>query len=217
MSMTDDLERLDSVTRTSQIISGALITGVLVFLGVSIVVDPMGVAPRRADAGAGPGVEAGQGKVADAQAVPRAAAGSMEIGEILTWTAVAFAAMSLPLSFVVPRLVASQNRRSIAAGTWTPSTRGNAAASPSGPETLQSDTAKLAIVYQTQLIIGAATLEGSAFFAVLAHMLGKNPIALGLAFLLLGTLIVRFPTRLRIASWIDTQQELLIQERQSAV
>jgi hypothetical protein len=64
--------------------------------------------------------------------------------------------------------------------------------------------------------MGAALNEGPAFFASLAYLIGSHPIALGLAVLLIGALIVRFPTRLRIASWIDRQQELLIQDRQAA-
>ncbi len=83
-------------------------------------------------------------------------------------------------------------------------------------EALRSDTGKLASVYLTQFIIGAAINEGLAFFACLAYLIGKNPIAMGLALLLLVALVARFPTRLRFASWVDRQQELLVQDRQAA-
>jgi hypothetical protein len=144
----------------------------------------------------------------------------MDIGEILAWTAVAFAAVGLPLSVLVPRWITDQNRRSIAAGTWVPPSRAGRTVlgtpAPIGPEAPESDTGKLASVYFTQFIVGAALNEGPAFFASLAYLIGSHPIALGLAVLLIGALIVRFPTRLRIASWIDRQQELLIQDRQAA-
>jgi hypothetical protein len=141
----------------------------------------------------------------------------MALGDLITWAAVAITAMMLPMSMIVPGLIASQNRRNIAAGTWKPASGQYPPGSPFGPESLQSDAGKLAFVYQTQFIIGAALNEGPAFFVLVAYMLEKNPIALGLAILLLVALAARFPTRLRVSSWIDRQQELLTQERQAAV
>jgi hypothetical protein len=47
-------------------------------------------------------------------------------------------------------------------------------------------------------------------------MIGRNPITLGVALLLLAALAPRFPTRTRVASWIERQQELLAQDRQAA-
>jgi hypothetical protein len=214
MSMNDDQDVIHSMTRTIQIIAGSLITGVVVFLVVSVVVAPIVGAPPVA-VGA-----VGAGQAPDANAGPPPAAGSMDLGEIITWTAVAVAAAGLPLSFWLPGWMTSQNRRSIAAGTWAPPSRADAQTpgppAPFGPEALQSDAGKLALLYQTQFLVGAAINEGLAFFASVAYLIGKNPIALGLALVLLVALIVRFPTRPRIASWLDRQQELLIQDRQAA-
>jgi hypothetical protein len=47
-------------------------------------------------------------------------------------------------------------------------------------------------------------------------MLSKDPIALGLALLLVGGLLVRFPTRQRVEVWINQQEETLIQMKQAA-
>jgi hypothetical protein len=47
-------------------------------------------------------------------------------------------------------------------------------------------------------------------------MIGRNPIAQGVAFLLLAAFAPRFPTRTRVVSWIERQQELLAQDRQAA-
>jgi hypothetical protein len=47
-------------------------------------------------------------------------------------------------------------------------------------------------------------------------MIGRNPIALGVALLLLAAFAPRFPTRTRVASWIECQQELPAQDRQAA-
>jgi hypothetical protein len=191
MSTTDDQAMIDSVARADQIIAAAMIAAAVVMIGVSIVVDPMG----------------GQ----------RPAAGTIDVGEVITWTAVAFAAVLLPMSVIVPGLIPRQNRQRIAAGKWTPPSPQNSRSSPSAPEMFHSDTGKLASVYQAQFIVGIALIEGPTFFAALAYMLGRNPIAMGLACLLLAAHVVRFPTRLRVSSWIDGQQELLIQERQAAV
>jgi hypothetical protein len=214
MSTTNDRDVIDSVTRTSPIIAAGLITGVLVMLGVSVVLAPS----FKARPGVGGAVEAG--RMPDANAGPRPAPGPADLGEILTWTAVAFAAVGLPLSVVVPRWITDQNRRSIAAGTWVPPGRGDrkarGAPTPIDLEAPESDTGKLASVYSVQFIVGAALNEGQAFFASLVYLIESHPIALGLALLLLVALIVRFPTRLRIASWIDGQQELLLRDRQAA-
>jgi hypothetical protein len=215
MSTTNDQEVIDAVTRRSQMIVAGLIAGVVFLLAVSIVLDPLGSGRRRVVAGAGPG--AVQGRGADAKAVPRPAMVSVDFEGIITWVEVAFAAMLLLISFVVPGRIATQNRRSIAAGTWTPPSGQNPPRPPFGPEVLESDPGKLAFVYQTQFIVGACSIQGVAFFAALAYMGGKEPIALGLGFLLLATLIVRFPTRARVAAWIDRQEELLVQERRAAI
>lgn len=181
MSAISDQDVIDSATRTIQIIAGALIAGVVMFLGVSI-------------------------------AIASTSGGGRGPGDLLRWVAVAFAATALPLSFLIPKWMTDQNRRSIAAGTWAPP----AGANRNAPPMPESDAGKLASVYMTQFIVGAALNEAPAFLACIAYLIGKDPIALGLASLLLGALIVRFPTRARIASWIEEQQDLLALDRQAA-
>lgn len=214
MSMTSDQDVIDSVTRTSQIIAAAMIAGVVTMLGVSVWLAPtLGARPG---AGGPPEVA----RAPDANAGPGRETGPTDVGEMLMWAAVAFAAAGLPLSVLIPRRFTDQNRRSIAAGTWVPPGGANRhaphAPSAIGPAAPESDAGKLASVYMTQFITGAALNEGLAFFATIAYMIGRHPVALGLALLLLGGLIVRFPTRPRIASWIEGQEELLVQDRQSA-
>lgn len=198
MSTASEQDAIDKVTRTGQIIVGALIAGVVVLLAVASLID---VRPK---ANAPPG------------AVAAAGADRNGTGSLITYTALAFAAVLLPVSFVVPGLIAQQNRRAIAAGKWIPPGQGGPPDRQINPEALATDAGKLAVVYQVQHIIGAAMNEGVAFFAGIAYLVEKNPIALGLAVLLLGGLVVRFPTSGRVALWIDQQQQTLIQERQSA-
>jgi hypothetical protein len=187
MSINNDQDVIDQVTRVGQIMAIGLIVGAAVLLGIAIAFNPMG----------------------------GAANGAMEVGVILTWVAVVFAAILLPMSVIIPGLVTRQQRRNIAAGKWTPPFNPKARGSASGAETSQSDTGKLAFVYQNQFIIGAALNESPTFFAAIAYMIGRESLALGLACVLLLALALRFPTRTRVASWIDRQQELLIQDRQA--
>jgi len=203
MSTTSEQDAIDKVTRTGQIIVGALIAGVVVLLAVASLVEIRPNAAVPAGGGAGAGAGAGMGRD--------------WTSSILTYTALAFTAVLLPLSFVVPGLITRQNRQAIAAGKWAPAGQGGPAEQQISSEALKTDAGKLAMVYQVQLIIGAAMDEGVAFFAGIAYMLEKDPIALGLALLLLVGLVVRFPTSRRVALWIDRQQEQLIQEREIAL
>jgi hypothetical protein len=134
------------------------------------------------------------------------------LGNILTWFAVGATAILLPLSFVVPRLLTAQNRRRIAAGTELRAGGAAAHAKRRVREASQSRTGELASVYLTQLIVGEALVEAPALMAAIFHIIEKNAILLGLGLLLLGALVVRFPTRSRVERWIDRQQELLIGE-----
>jgi hypothetical protein len=181
MSTTDD-DRAENagITRTLQIIVGVMLTGLIAFLSVVI-------ALRTTQQGAPP--PRGQGEV-------RAAS------PVLTFCAFAFAAFALPASVIVPRIVAGNQRRSIAHGT---------SSLESGPD---GDARKLALVYQQTLIIGVAMNEGVAFLALIAFLIEGQQPALMLALVLILGVGLRFPTRDRVDQWIGAQLERLVQERQ---
>src|SRR5690349_6369837 len=141
MSTNSDQDTIDRVTRTSQIFVGAVIAGVLVLLGIATVVGLRPTVPAQAGAGAGRG--AVQGNAPDAHAGTGARVDRGVIDRIITYTAVAFAAVILPLSLVVPGVLVKQIRRSIAAGTWAVPTQGSAPAQRISPEALQIDAGKL--------------------------------------------------------------------------
>jgi hypothetical protein len=219
MSTAGDAELTDRITRTCQIIIGALVVGVLFFLGIAASIDLGTSRP------VGPGAVAGQpaarqdGKPEairrpDANANPNAGGfwDAFVSGPFLTYTAIAFAAIMLPLSLVVPGTIVAQNRRALAAGKSTVSPPQGI-----GTETPATETGRLAMIYQQQLILGAALNEGPAFCAAAAYLIEKSPIALGLAMLLVVGLILRFPTRRRVELWIDQQREKLILDRQAGV
>ncbi len=188
MSMTSDQDAIRTVTRQGQIIVGALISGVLAFLVIATVVGPL--AGVGADAAAQP---AGQ----LAQSVP-----------ILTYSALAVGAVCLSMSLIVPSLVAKQQRLAMAGGKSLPG-QSPASTPPQGPEAVGTAPTGLSWVYLNQLIIGAAINEGAAFFAGVAYLVEKNPIALAVALVLIAGVIARFPTANRVERWIEQQQEKL--------
>ena len=123
--------------------------------------------------------------------------GEPQANNTLTTVAVAFGVVDLVLSFLVPSLVAANARRRIADGTWQ-------ASQNQGPLP-DTDAGKLAMVYQTKMIIGAALLEGGCFLALYAYMSEGHWPGLTVAALLLICLLAHFPTSDRMETWIDEQ------------
>jgi len=202
MSDMTDLDALQPIIRTCQTIVGAMIMGVATFLAIALFVTQVAVNPAPAPPGGGAGGAA------------IAAPGDSSLS-VITCLAVASGLIVLVLSFVVPKINIARARRQIALAGPIATTEGV----PSEPKQLYPAgyTGKLAQLYQTQLIIGAAMLEGAAFFATIAYMVERNPIALATAIVLLGALIARFPTSDRVNAWLDRQLGLLQEERQSAI
>ncbi len=203
MSSMTDPDALQPFIRTCQIIVGALVMGVLVFLVITLFLTQVVMNPAPAP-----------GEVAGVPAMPAPGGSSLPV---ITLVAVAMGVMNLALSFVVPKLTVTQGRRKIA--QEKPDSVAKTDLNPSGPKQLYPAgyTGKLAQLYQTQLIIGSALLEAAAFFATVAYLVERSPIALLTALVLLGVLITRFPSSNQVNNWLDRQLELLQDERQSAV
>jgi hypothetical protein len=195
----NDPDVLEPITRTCQIIVSAMIMGVVCFLIIVMFLVPTAINPGPAPVAGGPG----------APNIPQLAGPGVPL---FTYLALGMGIAGLVLSFVVPSVFVASARRKIAKGMWTPPATSDAA--QFARFAAAGDTGKLAVVYQTQLIIGSALSEGMAFFAGLAYMLERNPLALGMALILLAGLAVRIPTRDRVNAWIDQQQSRLQMERQ---
>ncbi len=192
MSTMSDQNFIKQMTRVAQIIVGSLIAGVVFFLVIAATVD---VRPER--------------PVAGAAAIPAPGGQDDALDRILIAMVVVVAALGAPLSFIVPHLITARSRRAIASGAPSPSMPGVRAGAPAVPQT---EISKLTMVYQTQMIVGAAINEGAAFFAGVVYLITKNPIALGVALLLLAVMVGRFPTAGRIQRWVEIQQEKLRQD-----
>jgi hypothetical protein len=188
MSVSEDPGVVAATTRRLQIIVGVLLLSLVSFLVVilAVVPGPKPPAPPAAGEGGGP-----------TEPLP-----------VLTVMAYTFAVILLPLSLVVPKLLSDAQRSKIAAGKWS------AAGQPDAPGPAD-DVSRLALVYQARKIIGAAMNEGAAFLALIASMIERNSVALGLSLALIICVALRFPRRAAVANWIDGQLELIRQERQS--
>jgi hypothetical protein len=127
---------------------------------------------------------------------------------VLTYLGLGFGGVMIVLQAVVPGLMTNQLRRKIASGTWP-------LRSPARPEVPPDDAGKLCLLFQSRTITGAAFVEGAAFFLLVAYLIEGQLIALGGAAVMLVLLLVRFPTRLGLESWLGEQQERLNQERQA--
>jgi hypothetical protein len=124
---------------------------------------------------------------------------------IFTLTGLGFAGLQLILQAVIPGLVATRLRRQLAAGNWP-------RLQMSAPVPMD-DVGKLCMLYQTRLIVGAALVEGAAFFLLIAYLLEGQIVALAAAAVMLALVLVRFPTQAGLESWLSDQQEQLRQER----
>jgi hypothetical protein len=199
MSDMTDPDGIEPITRTCQIIVGALVMGVLTFLAIVVFLN----------VGAG---NPAPGQGIGGAALPLPGGGSLPL---MTALAVVLGIIGLVMSFTVPRVFVAGTRRTIAREA-PPATTARKASEPAQVYPA-GDTGRLLPVYTTQLIMGAAIAEGMAFFAAIAYMLEHHPIALGTAIVLLGGLIARFPTADRVNAWLDRQHDLLRAERESVL
>lgn len=129
--------------------------------------------------------------------------------EIITLVALASASAAIPLSFVVPQFVVNAARQRIARGQ-TPAQQ--PAQMPPQLAALGVD-GPLLIVYQTAMIVGAALCEGAAFFSLIAAMMDRSLVALGIAAVCLLAILVRFPTVIRVENWLAAQHQAMEADR----
>ena len=125
------------------------------------------------------------------------------------WIPIGEGVLALVLSRVVPALITRQMRARLVAGQLEfPAD----AARP--PLAEVGDAGKLAMIYQTQLIVSCALLEGAAFLcAIIAMVLHGGLPALGMAIVLVLAILVKFPSPLGVASWIARQTEQVETDR----
>ena len=179
---------LEAIVRVCQIIAAALIFGPLPILAVSHFIGPLRRRLRTLRARGHP---------------------TWSVGSSIIWRS--------PLAHWRSACLSSSRDSSLrpAARPWCRAVeRRSQAPCPGGAklETVDEARASLLLAFQTQFIVGAAIIEGAAFFAATAYLLYGHPIALGVAIVMIGVSLARFPTRARTEHWIEQQQEKLRDE-----
>jgi hypothetical protein len=166
----------DKVLLTMRIIAVALIASVVTFGGIASF------------------IVFGQPQAAQPVGQPPAQNGA----EIVMYLAMAFAAVAVVMSFVVPNLIAAAGVKGVAKmaqdGTAT------------GPKELFG---RLLAVAQIKMIIALALVEGAAFFNLIAFIITKSLIPPAVVGALLLVMAIHFPTKFKLALWLEDQQRLL--------
>jgi len=134
---------------------------------------------------------------------------------LLTYMAVGFSLLMLVLHVVVPRLTIATARKQMARGDWPPSKVSGQYPVATEKKRGTGEAGKLCMLYQMQLIIGAAMLEGAVFFSLIAYLVEGDLASLAVAGLLIVFLLLRIPTRTGVENFLIEQGELLRQERET--
>ena len=118
--------------------------------------------------------------------------------EILMYLGLAGAVGAVVMSFVVSNLVSAAGVKGVAKmaqdGTST------------GPKELFG---RLLAVAQTKMMIALALIEGAAFFNLVAFIFTKSLIPPAIVGVLLLVMAIHFPTKFKLARWLEEQQRLL--------
>ena len=115
---------------------------------------------------------------------------------LITTIAAVFAGMMVVAHLAVPSVIAKTHLRML---------NGNAQANSSPEDRIAS----LVSVYQVQLIVGLALLEGAAFFNLIALMIGKHFLSTLSVLALLALMLLKFPTKTKVTWWVqDRLREL---------
>jgi hypothetical protein len=132
----------------------------------------------------------------------------------LAWFALSFLALMAVTRVVVPAAIVRHGRRTIARGTFSLS-RARQLPLQGDREELEQmgDAGRLFVLYQTKTIVGAALIEGVAFFMMIAYLAERQALALGIAIALILAVAAHMPTRTGVVHWIEDQLRLVEEER----
>jgi hypothetical protein len=123
--------------------------------------------------------------------------------QVHTYLSFAIGIAALVLSRIIPNLVGRSIERALIEGKQV-----------ALPPQLKTPAevgivGNLAFLFQTRMIVGLAILEGAAFYNVLAYMLERQQISLVMVGLLLAAMLLKFPTRGGLESWLAAEMKSL--------
>jgi hypothetical protein len=123
---------------------------------------------------------------------------------LLTLIALGFAAAMIVVRVIVVNIVTIAGRRRIG----PPDATGRPTAGAR-----DGTTEQLLALYQTRMIVGAACLEGPAFFLLITYMTEHSPWSLAAAIVLILGIAAHFPTQQRIADFVQQQISQMEEEK----
>jgi len=135
---------------------------------------------------------------------------------LASYAALGLVCVGLAVRLLVRQVLAISGRRRILASTFR---FGRPADDSPMAQYMQQggDRAKLFALSFARTIVSAAMIEGAAFLVLVVYLaLDRWPGNLLVAGLLIGFILLHFPTRGATDSWLDHQQRLLDDERQLA-
>ena len=187
MSTDNWRDEIGPQVRTLQIVVGALVTGCLIFGAIVLYLGQVGQLP---DGGDG--------------------------FPLMTYVGMFFACTAMAARVVALKIIESRARKRICEGTWQVPASSQQPASPQWVEMVEriGDRGRLSIVLHIRTIVGAAILEGSAFFLLVAYLLDESPLALAVAIVMIVGVALHFPTRSSATHWIENQLAAIEQLRQ---
>lgn len=151
MSTGDWQDEIGPQVFTLQIIVAGLVVGCLFFMAIAVFLVQTGQAP------------AGGGDF-----------------PLMTYIAMGFACTAIVARMIVLRIMEARSRKRLADGTWQTPGSSQQPAQARWMELVErlGDRGKLLIVLQIRTIVGAAILEGSAFFLLVNYLIEQSPLAL---------------------------------------
>jgi len=131
---------------------------------------------------------------------------------MLSCVAAAFLGAASGARSVVPGFLVRAGRKNIARGTFP---AGQAAVQGESQQTPspERDAVMLFTLFQAKTIAGAAILEGTTFFVLIAYMVERFAPLLAVAVVLILLIAAHMPTRSRVVGWIENQLRLVDEER----
>jgi hypothetical protein len=113
------------------------------------------------------------------------------------------------LFFLLPIIVRSKRRRLASNISPLPGLTGDALV------TTSNDVRNLHDLYIVRTVVAVDFLQAAAVFLVVAYDKERDPLALVIAVLLTSMMAAYFPTRARIATWVERQLPQLEEDRQT--
>jgi len=131
----------------------------------------------------------------------------LDFSDMLVLVGVLVAGMAVLMHYTIPALAVNSQRQALAEGRTDAIFKGR--------EAPRSQDMALAAIYQTQMIIGLALLEGAAFLNAIVFMIQGSPVSLAVAVALIGLMATRVPTRGALDGWIEDQRARLRDESEA--